>query len=654
MAFWWQRRKRWYYRRKPRYKRRRPYNRRPRRRFWRRGNRRPTRRRRRRRATKVKKKKRFLKLLQWQPDSIRKCKIITVDILLLGANGMQHRNYTTDMNEWTLPRTPGGGGFATTVFSLQFLFEQYLLRKNIWTSSNTNYDLCRYTGCKFIFYRHPWWDFIVTAQLMYPMSLNFNDYMETQPLRLLLKQKKIIIPSLKTRPQGKQYIKKKFKPPRQMINKWFFQDMFSTKPLLLLRSAVADLSQPFLGPSGGNELITLTCINIHSCYDMGNWGVSKSEGYTPIATGTNPTTVTINPASTNTIQTDSTGISYDTGWFCKKILQANTIKWNNYSSKYPTYECRYNPKQDTGAGNTVWLCSIQSDHYSKPTTDKVIIAQGQPLWLLLFGFADYIKQIKRPAETFSVYYLLIECDQIHPHEKRLPKTHLIIDKSFINGMGPFNTPVQPYMKDKWYPTLDYQQESISNIVKTGPFIPKPEATKGNWELHYKSVFYFKWGGSLQGDKQINDPSKKKDYDTPDKYQLPIQITDPQKQAKESILHSWDFRRGFITKTALKRMYKHLQASTTLSTDSDFHSPPEKKRFISQVPHLEEEETEDKTLLHSLFEESTYQAPQEEQTLEQLIKQQQYNQQKLKLNLLQLITDLKTQQAQLQLHTGLPS
>ncbi len=121
---------------------------------------------------------------------------------------MQHRNYTTDMNEWTLPRTPGGGGFATTVFSLQFLFEQYLLRKNIWTSSNTNYDLCRYTGSKFIFYRHPWWDFIVTAQLMYPMSLNFNDYMETQPLRLLLKQKKIIIPSLKTRPNGKQYIKK--------------------------------------------------------------------------------------------------------------------------------------------------------------------------------------------------------------------------------------------------------------------------------------------------------------------------------------------------------------------------------------------------------------------------------------------------------------
>ena len=572
---------------------------------------------------------------------------------------MQHRNYTYDQNNWTYPRTPGGGGFSTTVFSLSYLYELYILRRNIWTTSNTNFDLVRYTGSKFTFFRHPWWDFIVIYTLMYPMSLNFNDYMETHPLRMLLHQKKITILSLKHKPSGKLYVTRKFKPPKQMVNKWFFQDMFAPKPLILLRACVCDLFQPYLGQSGGNELVTLTCINIHDFYDVGNWGTVQTNGYSPIPTQ-HPTTVKIKTGSaesTVNIGTSHNSTGYLDGWFQKKILTATqaTRSPSLTDFKYPTYKARYNPTIDTGAGNLVYLCSIHTERYDKPTHDKVLWAQNQPLWLLLFGFQDYVAKMKGSAETFPIYYLLITSEFIHPTSgNKYPKTHLIIDDSFVKGLGPFQSTIQDQWLNNWYPTLTFQQESISNIVKTGPFIPKPDPTKGNWELHYKSTFYFKWGGALQQDNQIYNPADKKDYDVPDKQLSPIQISDPQSQIPETILHSWDFRRGYITPKALKRMSDHLKVESIISTDTEVTTPTKKPRLSKGMPALQEEETQEQTYLHSLFEKSISQEEtQEETSIKQLIKQQHKQQQGIKLKLLQLITHMKREQQQLQLHAGLP-
>nr|UHK04305.1 MAG: ORF1 [Torque teno midi virus] len=657
MPFWWNRRRKpWYTRFK--YKRR-TYRRR-RKRFPRRRRRRRLTRRRRRRRTKVKKKKPFLKLLQWQPDSIRKCKIKAVNTLLLGTNGMQHRNYTTDQNEWTFPKNPGGGGFSTTVFSLQYLYELYTLKKCIWTKPNINYDLCRYTGCKFTFFRHPWWDFIITTQLMYPMSLSFPDYIECQPLRMLLQQRKIVVLSLKHKPNSKIHITKKFRPPKQMVNKWFFQDMFANKPLLLLKAAVCDLLQPELGPSGGNKLITLNCINIHKVYMEGNWGTVSQIGYMPVATMTDKQVKVKQKSSSSetTINIGSTNhnVNYLTGWFQKQILQAYEIKHASMSTfEPPTYSVRYNPAIDTGKDNMVYLCSIHTSNYKPPTTDKVLYASNQPLWMLLFGFVDYIAQIKKPAETMPIYYLLLSSPYIEPQPDGLyPKTHLIIDQSFINGQGPFNTTTPNRFLNNWYPTLFYQQESISNIVKCGPFIPKPDPTKANWELHYKCTFYFKWGGSIHQDTQITNPTDKKDYPVPDSFQSALQVVDPQTQIPETMLHAWDFRRDYITKTALKRMSEHFETESILSTDSDSKPPAKRCKPSACTPHLQDQETKTQTCLLSLFEENTCQEQEEETetSLKQLIHQQQQQQQTIKLKLLQLITHMKRQQHQLQLNTGL--
>lgn len=574
--------------------------------------------------------------------------------MLLGYNGMQHTNYTTDQNDWTRPKNPGGGGFATTVFKLQYLYELYTLKKCIWTFPNINYDLCRYTGCKFTFFRHPWHDFVLNYQLMYPMSLDFPAYMECQPLRMLLQQKKIVITSLKHRPGGKLYVTKKFRPPKQMVNKWFFQDMFSNKPLILFRAAVCDLFQPDLGPSGGNKLISLKCLNIHNFYIQSNWGTASAEGYLPVATWAHD--LIIKNANGTEHQISAKGVTYSGGWFQKQILQAYQVKKPGTGTAYqPIYTARYNPSQDTGIGNTVYLCSIHTENYSIPKTDTVLVARNKPLWMLLFGFQDYVVYLKKPAETLKIYFLVIVSDFIEPHAgAAYPKTHVIIDDSFVQGKGPFNTTVPDSDINLWYPTLNYQQECMANIVKTGPFVPKPDPTKANWELHYKCTFYFKWGGSLQNYTEITNPADKKEYPVPDNLQSAIQVTDPQHQTPETILHNWDFRRGYITKTALKRMSKYLETKSIVSTDSDSQPPQKKKKFSQCMPTLQDQETKEISCLHSLFEENTCQEQeaQTETSLRHLIQQQQQQQQSIKLKLLQLITHMKRAQQQLQLQTGI--
>lgn len=562
------------------------------------------------------------------------------------------------MNRYTYPKTPGGGGFSTTIFSLDFLYEQYELRKNIWTSSNANFDLCRYTGCTFKFYRHPWADFVLSAQLMYPMSLTFNDYMETQPLRLLLQQKHFVVPSFKNKPGGRPYVKKKFKPPKQMTNKWFFQDSFSEKPLLLLRSAVCNLQQPFLGPQGENEGITLTCLNIQFLYISAAWGsATQAAPYNIVSTYVGNTAY-YKPkmsATDKTMQLLDTHVNYKGGWFSTEILSAYSVKSNSTQQYPPTYKVRYNPKIDTGKGNSVWLSSVSTDSYDKPHIDKLLLVREQPLWLLLFGFVDFITQYKKLQETEKVYYLMIETPYFKPYrnDSRYNKTHLIIDSTFVSGLGPFNSTPTDYMLQHWYPTLEQQQQSITSIVLAGPFTYKPSNTENNWELHYKYSFYFKWGGAQDNNKQITDPSKKNEFPTPNPQQRGVQVTDPRQQIPQSLLHSWDFRRGYLTKTALKRMYEHLPTEQIISTDSELHSPHKKLKLSCQAAHLQEESTEETCCLQTLFEENICQEiPQEETSIKQLILQQQQQQQIIKHNLLLLLSQLKNKQLELQLHSGL--
>ncbi len=163
--------------------------------------------------------------------------------------------YTNVIQEWTPPKTPGGGGFAVQVYSLGYLYEQYKFRYNVWTKTNILKDLCRYIRCKFTFFRHPETDFVVAYERQPPFEINSFTYPSSHPMLLLLAKHKRVIPSKFTNPKGKRKYHLKIKPPKQMLNKWFFMDQFSEVPLCLIKGAACNLNYSRLSASNENQIL---------------------------------------------------------------------------------------------------------------------------------------------------------------------------------------------------------------------------------------------------------------------------------------------------------------------------------------------------------------------------------------------------------------
>nr|UHM27105.1 MAG: ORF1 [Torque teno midi virus] len=655
MPFWWRRRRKpWYTRWAKRRYTRRTYKRRKRR-FRRRPTRRTTRRRRRRRY-KVRRKKKTINVKQWQPDRIVRCKIKGRGTLVLGAHGRQMFCYTNVKNRLTPSRAPGGGGFGVERFTLQYLYNQWKARNNVWTTSNSNLDLVRYLGCRFSFYRHPKVDFIINYNLQPPFNINKYSYMLMQPQEMLLAKHKRLLLSKATKPTGRPKITIKMKPPKLLRTNWHFQEQFADTDLLQLSASAADFRYPTMSCCAENRILNLFALDT-GFYQEPNWmqthiGTAPYKPYSTInlnnkyyyKTATGEAFVTMKDVSTEKY------LTYE-GWFQPKILQA--FKVDNGSGTQvallPLVPIRYNPADDTGEGNLVTVTDLVNGHWKGPYNEEYTI-RNVPLWMALNGFINYI-QIKTGDKGIWEHSMVTIKS---PAIKRLPTTSTqqefpIISSNFVNGKAPYYQILTDTMKKNWYPKYEHQQEPLNDIVCCGPLVPKLyNQTESTWELQYFYSFYFKWGGPQTQDQIAEDPKGKGHYPTTSDIPRPIQISNPLKQKTLSILHNWDYRRGIITNTALKRMCQNLETDTDFEPDTE--TPKKKKKITCELRNPEEEEKEIKTCLLSLCEESSCQE-QAPQNLEQLILQQKIKQQQLKHSILLLLTELKKKQNILSLQTG---
>nr|UHM26745.1 MAG: ORF1 [Torque teno midi virus] len=674
MPFWWgRRRKFWLGRRRYRTRFRKYRKRRPkRRRFTKRRVRRAPRRRRKRRY-KVRRKRQKIPLYQWQPDSIRKCHIKGVGVLVLGAHGKQFVCYTDVETKAPPPRAPGGGGFGCKQFSLGYLYEEYKFRNNIWTHTNILYDLVRYIKVQFTFYRHPDIDFVLNYDRQPPFLLDKFTYSLCHPQNLLLGKHKIILLSRATKPNGKVKKRITIKPPKQMLSKWFFQEQFYSHPLLSFRAAACSFQYPHIGCCMPNRTVTFSVIN-PGFYKNGNWahagaGTQPYRPYQGIPStltfwDTAPADIPSQPQPdwllkhtvTYTVNSYNDSISYDTGYFSKKVLQAKMVSRDKQPgsgmAEIPLSLCRYNPAIDTGKGNTVWLHSNLTQDYNIPATDKDIVITGLPLWMALFGWLSWVQHVKGVPDFFISYTLCMESPALEIASRGTTVSPVIpIDTTFINGNPPYNQIMTVHDKAHWYPDIYNQTEIINAIVTSGPYVPKLDNIRNStWELHYYYNFLFKWGGPESTEPAVADPSKQPIYDALDKQHQTIQIRNPAKQKFESLIHPWDYRRGFITKKALKRMYENLSIDSDLEAD---HTESKRAKFTGpSFTALQEINQEERECLQTLCEESTYQEETQEKDLQALILQQQQQQQDLKYNLLKLISFMKDQQNMLKLHTGM--
>nr|UHK06867.1 MAG: ORF1 [Torque teno midi virus] len=664
MPFWWRRRRRpWYGR--YRYKTRRRYTnkRRRRRRISRRRNRKYSRRRRRRRF-KVRRKLKKIHIQQWQPESITKCKIVGFSDLVLGAEGNQYLCWTTQAKDYTQPKAPGGGGFGSELITLEWLYSEYKAHNNIWTKSNKNKDLVRYTGGIITLFRHPTTDFIFHYSLQAPFDLTKFTYSDMQPQNMLLRPKKRIILSQKNKPFGKKTVKIKLKPPKQMSTKWFFQPQFAEAGLVLLQASAANFQFSRIGPKAQNQMVTLYYLDIQF-WQTCNWAATQDKAYKPIATKNNykfkyklkgqtteqELTMNMSDASWQGQAGYNKSIHRDTGWWQKAILNSTSVEIDSqqYANKV-IYTARYNPNEDTGEGNYVYAVSLLQSQYTPPRYQTDYVITGQPLWMAFYGFYSYLQQITKD-KAFDIHYMfVVQSKAIHPITVSTQTIYPFIDWDFINGTLPWEEYLSDSIKKLWYPQARFQQVTINSIVEAGPFVPKyNNLTDSTWELPYKYKFYFKWGGPQVHDEPVDDPQGKHEYPVPDTMHQTIQIGNPKKQTPESILHQWDYRRGIITQAALKRMSENIQTDTSFESDES-ETPKKKRKVTKEMPLPQEKEEKLHKCLLSLYEENTCQ--QQPENLQQLIAQQQQQQHLLKRNILKLLTHLKQQQRYLGLQTGI--
>lgn len=664
MPFWWPRRRKYWYGRRQirRRRRRRPYYRKKRR-FNRRTNRRAHRRyRRSRRKYKVRRKKKKLNVVQWQPNTIRKCKIKGHIVHTAGAHGRQYRCYTDNQYRWTHAKAPGGGGFGAEKYTLQYLYNQHIMGNNIWTTSNKYLDLVRYTGCKFKVYRHLTLDFLFSYSLMYPMQINKYSYSFIHPAKLIMAKHKRLIPSLKSQPHGKKYRIIRIHPPKQLTNKWFFQESFSDQGLVEINTCVLDTNYSYFGCCNSNNLISFKHLNM-SFYQIAGWGnaTTATVGYKPYSRAVAPNKVKINGRVLDVTVKDSTyndSVSYQYGWFQPKLLQADELLKSDGSKledNVPIVESRYNPLVDSGDGNIIYFLSILNTKFEPPKTDQDLILKDIPLWQAMHGFSDWVTKTKKDKTYLATYYLVFQSRFVEPAHT-LSRLYIVIDNQAINGNSAFGEPPTTYQQSHWYPNFLLQQETINNFVTSGPYSPKlANQNLSTWELKSSYSFYFKWGGADLPEAEVADPEKQATYDVPSNLTEAIQIADPSKQSATKNIHSWDFRRGFLTSSALKRIYQDSETDGTISTDTDQHSPKKKKTAITNsIPYKNPQEEQVHQSLLELYKESTSQEEQKAETLQQLIQQQHQQQRHLKHNLLKLIDNLQKKQLMLQLQTGMLS
>lgn len=584
--------------------------------------------------------------------------------LLALTNERLGHNY--DLYEFSIvpEKLPGGGGFSIKNFSLNTLYSEHSYCRNVWTKTNIDRPLVRYTGCTFKFYQSEHIDYIVTYDTQLPLRSNLDMYQTMQPNIHNMLQNKILIPSRKTRPQKKPYTKVKIKPTTQLMNKWYFQQDLAKTPLVQIRTTAISLDEYYQKYDSVNSNITITYLT--PTIQNRNFKINPPGGY---SNRTQPAQGTLAAAKVylyatrennlNTAKLKSliflgqtthysigdeienhkgnytkdhwgnpfheTYLHNDEHTILQSTMTVATLQNQNleqtiasqtqfpFSQVHLTAQFRYNPMRDDGRDNEIYIYPIYKDGEGwDPPTDNLFsqtISSGLPFWLLPYGYTDFMLRA-HAFGNFETDHIVVLRTKINTITTNLP----IISSSMLHGTSPYENTLDNLDRNRWYPSIQFQLEELNNIISTGPGIPKiPD--KHTVQCKTKYTFYFKWGGNLPPMSSIQDPTQQPTYPLPNNFKQTITLQNPETNP-EYILYSFDERRGQLTERAIKRILQDRPTKTTFISDSESrHIPPVQttQKETSQESSEEEETTE--TLLNQL-----HQQRQQQRRLKQLILQ----------------------------------
>lgn len=597
---YYRRRRRWrrYWTRRPRYAFRR-------RRFWRR----------RRQWVRKPKKLKKITIKEWQPSTIRKLNIKGQYPLFAGTSERIGNDYTAYVDEIAPKDVPGGGLYSITVFTLQGLYELHQKARNWWTYSNCDLPLIRYQGCTMKLYYTNSCDYITTVVNCGELKANLEMFHSTQPSVLYLNKKKKVLLCRNYNKKRKPYKKWFIHPPALFKNQWYFQKDLAKYPLLMVISAAASFDRYYQCSTCISETVGFQSLNtdffvIHSWkypsttpyrpnrdfYMFGIGGTTTFDEATPkqlillgapsdYSKGTmigqphsdwntqvknymSKPTNWGNPFHPDWLHADSAeGLICllkvtETENLTQKLqsLDANkTLKTQQFiePTKPFTVHCRYNPQADMGQ-NAIFVTRITGDNtpWHKPN-DEHLLTQGLPLWILNWGWFDYLRKTGTPQRLDTDYIQVIVSDYIQPKELTY---YVPIDQFFLNAKSPYSDHIKPYDLQNWHPKINFQLQAISHICNSGPLTVKlPKDVSVEAHLSYK--FHFKLGGCPPSMDKVCEPTTQPTYPQPGNFLSSIILQNPQTPV-EYYLSSFDQRRDLLTHKAAKRLKK----------DSDFTEP----------------------------------------------------------------------------------
>lgn len=567
-------------------------------------------------------------------------------MFICGRTRITH-NYTYYKESNSLERESTGGGWSIQMLTLDCLYQEYLKYKNFWTKSNKGLPLARFTGGKLKFYKTPFTDYIVSIRTCPPFTVTKDMFLNTHPQRQLMEPRKILVPQLKSGTR-KKYKIIKFKPPSLLQNKWYFQQDLCKTPLIMITCTACSFEQPFAPEDQVSDAITLYSLETNIFQNSNFYEVPQNEGYVPKHLGTqkmhlygtkrhasDPPNQWNDVIILGNTKTYAVGIEKNTtADMLKKENWGNPFSapWNHedqhiyYSTEFPKptdqvtkviaftkldhiyIKCRYNPQKDKGINNILYLKKNDYEHEEPieqlPDNPRLIL-RDYPLWLMWWGWVDWLKRVPEAQQINSNYYVVVKSPYIYP-----PRPYYVfLDRYFTETEGKDLT-LTDYAK--WHPKYEMQTECEFFFGQSGPYSPKINRSQLiQADMNYK--LYFKWGGCPAPMESIVSPCDQEKYPVPNNFIQGLQIEDPQ-TPKETYLYEWDERRGQITKTCSKRIKKDSKTEPSFTGLSAFDVPIQTSEAESDEETTSEEET----------------AP-----LQQQLLQLRHQQHKLKKQLLQL-------------------
>lgn len=256
------------------------------------------------------------------------------------------------------------------------------------------------------------------------------------------------------------------------------------------------------------------------------------------------------------------------------------------------YETVYNPENDTGETNLIYLINNSQETHFQPLQNQDLKFEGFPLYNLFWGWTDFIKKLETTTNLDNNYTVVIKTKTFHEKDELF----VIVDPSFVLGYDPFiphttdsHTPSY-YNQQNWFPKLAFQEETIESICETGPGVSK---SKNYLQGICKYTFYFKWGGCPKTLQKAYNPCLQPKWTTPNTIDARLEIQDPN-QPPETNLFYWDWQKEYVTNEAIERIKRYTFTDEQIFPITGSKSSAQ--ATSTQKKTTQEEKEEEKLLL----------------------------------------------------------